>query len=517
MRLKRLLPLLFLVQLTSNGGTWAADSTMTVRRLQWIEHRVDDPLFESSSPEGSTDGDDRVSRTLVENRIENGKKWRLFYKYKSHAGTDALELIAVESLRTDDDSVQAFRHRIQLNGEEAWTSWLSASLKQNAVFPWPVEKNGSSSADTDPSSLSAFSRPSIQAEQELTETDARFNLFTPVTTQGLNWAPGNYEWGYDASKITIWSGYLWDFKKAWMFRGFRKPKVAETVLTPSQQQGQHDPRKVTDYYLAQPPGIDRPYHADNSRNLSPMDKWGFWASRKFGQTWWKAASWEGINHHTNLTWGGYCNASTTLPFLWKKPQHGVVDQNLTFDPRDLVAIIQAASYHVEYLFWGHRYNGKSGEPIAEPTPDFVIGLLAEYLGNQHIPMVFDHEAGPAVGNILALKSRLKVEATEDPLVRNGFLEIDNMGNMEDDLAQGAEDQEALVPDWSWGTDTKKYSFKIYLNPDGSLKTTAWEKPDFHPDFLWFPTGIKDSYPAPHKTNPYLELNYVRELVKKSLN
>jgi hypothetical protein len=440
---------------------------------------------------------DQREETCIIQTIENEQdRFRLHYVMAKTPLLSAIELQDHESGKT-----LGFRYRYLTQGEERWTSWTPPHLQSNARTLWTQE-------------LILKSRRLI--EQDFQRQNKKFNLLLTDLPKDdpLSFEPGEQSWSYNPVNIKIWSGYLWDFKNGWMFRGYRKSKIENEILTPSQNQTSSELAAIKNYYSKVPEKIMEAYDVQSSRWLSPLDKWGFWANRRLDQSWWIASAWEGLYHHTNVTWGGYCNASTVLPFLWKKPAHRIEDLGLIFDPRDLVALMQVASYKVDYLFWGARYNGAFGETQEDPSPEFVIDLLRHYLGQNGVPLIMDHEAGPAIGNVLALAARVKIVATDDPLVRSGTLFIDNVGNMEDDLAVGTKEDEALVPDWSWGTNTKKYDFKILLNPDGSLKSTAWDKSDFHPDFFWLPTGNRD-YPAPYQKNPHLPLKYVQELVEKS--
>lgn len=469
-----------------------------------LTHEVSLPSPERSEVEGWT----RETVTTLVEELSGG--FRAYYEV--HETGPRLSLI---ERRSSDGALIAFRHRYMADGEERWTGWLNPSLRDLAVSRLPEARSVERSAQLRP--LRSGNRLK-EATRELLQVSSRFELLNdslPAPTAGISLEPGDHSWSYDAAGIKIWAGYLWDFKNGWLFRGYRKSDKEGEILTPSQNLNSPKLEDIRRYYSAFPSRFTEEYTVANSRWLSPLDKWGIRALRRKGEKWWISSGWEALHHFNNHDWGGYCNASTVLPFLWKKPARGVIDTDLLFDPRDLVGLIQVASYKVDYQFYGERYNGGTWDTLAEPAPHRVLELLRQYIGENKTPIIMDHEAGPAVGNVLALAARVKIEATADPLVRKGTLAIDNMGNMEDTLAAGKKDEEALVPDWTWGTDTKTYNFTIRLKADGSVQSSEWEKNDFHPDFFWIPTGIRD-YGPPHTKNPYLPVEDVRELIRKSL-
>lgn len=442
----------------------------------------------------------------VETYSEGADVFLLFYSL----GDSSLphpELVAIERWDPSGKHRLAFRHRHLLAGRWTWSTWMPSHLKDSLSADWP-EHRPRLTTGTTPDGASVWTLPlRTQAIQQGLLRSPRQAL-----NPAIDWKPGETTWKFDRTKWTPWSGYLWEYKNGWLWKGFRKPELEGEILTPSQNQNSHDVPTVRSYYLGFDQNFHSQYTAENSRWLSPLDKWGIWASRRFGQTWWHAAGWEGVNHHTNVEWGGYCNASAAAAILWPKPQFGFLDKNLQFDPRDIAGIMQVASFKVDLLFWGRRYYGE-GDDIAEPKPELFVELIQKYLGQNGTPLILDWEAGPAVGNLTLLAAKLTIEATEDPRVHKGVLALDFFGNLDDNPATKTE--LATVPDWPEGfVDTKKFNFFIDLDASGKFVGTRWENNEHHPDFAWLPTGNND-YAAPHRRNPYLPMKYVRELIEKS--
>ncbi len=544
--------------------------------VESIRHPIHLPSISEPTGEDMLDAD---ATTLVETLSEGDLSYKLFYAVESDGDP---RLIAVEKWDSSSVHLIAFRHRFMSGGEERWTDWLPATLRDGADVSWPEASSLSSpsrgfvrTAVNNPELLSTL-------EKVRQNADAEFRIFgdaprgrpvpspspspsvvpspepprrapapapapvpprpapapmpapapvpvpprpapapspsvspsAPAPAPGsarYSWQQGEYSWSYDKTRWTPWAGYLWEYKNGWMWRGYRKPSVPGEVLTPSQNQVSTDPARIEAYYRVLPSQIRTTYHEWNSRWLSPLDKWGIWAWRRFGQNWWSAPQWEAINKFTNFEWGGYCNASSAMAMLYRRPTKSFVDQNITFDPRDIVALMQVATWKVDYLFFGRRYNSPRDD-ISDPSPRYVVELIDEYLGKHGTALVMDHEAGPAVGNVVLLSAKLKIQNTSDPLVRTAQLELVNMGNMDDTMAEKLE--VAMVPPWTWGTDTKVFAFKVYLNADGSLRSTAWDDEKLHPDFFWFPTGNRE-YEPPHRKNPFVQLFHLHQLMKKS--
>lgn len=516
------LTLSHLILISNSPLSWSSEIPKHRTSVKIVKHPVQmlNPTRHSVQPDENLGTIESIRSTVVETRAQGNHLFRLYYERQDRRDpTSPMKLLGIEHFDQNTGKLKEFKHSFMLAGETQWTSWMPAEAKKQGHFSWPTEEEISREPEREnliPTEMEALDSALAEAQnhEEQKTINTIQSLDAAAGPEATNWAPGDYTWSYDPSKIKIWSGYLWDFTKDKMFRGYRTPDHPGDILTPSQNVTTSDYRTVENYYKGYVNDFST-YTASNSRWLSPLDKWGIWAQRRFHQSWWLAPAWEATNHHVNYAWGGYCNSSVVLPFLWQKPKHYVIDQDLLFDERDLVGLMQVASYRVDYYFWGNRYNGAPGEDIADPTPQFSINLLQVYLGQNHIPLLFDHEAGPAVGNLTALSATVHIEKTSDPLVRNATLSIVNVGNMEDNLLPATQTEEAKVPDWTWGTDTKVYPFTITLNPNGTLKSTQWVKNDYHPDFFWLPTGIQD-YPPPHQKNPWVPLTYIRELVKKSL-
>jgi hypothetical protein len=214
-----------------------------------------------------------------------------------------------------------------------------------------------------------------------------------------------------------------------------------------------------------------------------------------------------------VAWGGYCNASAASSILWSKPAHGFTDRELRFDLRDLVGILQVATWKVDYLFFGYRYNGNSGDDIRDPAPDRVVDLLYQYIARSRLPMILDVEAAEAVGNETAYGFKLEISDRENPRERDGILHVYSVTNFLDDPV--AQDAEAGIPELAEvNLPEHIFYFTIFLKEDGSLRKTEWVDRKFHPDFLWFPTGAGDYGPTGPR-NPYLKMSWVKELLGKS--
>ena len=417
--------------------------------------------------------------------------------------TQDLDLVAIEQRDPLTHRLLRFRHRATLSGIESWTDWMSASL-----YP------GSTSWSGTVRSRQILHDPAVLARMQSHLASLPRSSREPFEVSDFDLAglpPGEYGWNYDPAKWKPWAGFLWDFQTGVLFRGYRKPDSPGEFMTPSAGLTSSNPDDVWNYYQSADGRFpSAQFTGDNSHWLSPMDKWGNWASRRFGQTWWSADEWEATHHFTNVPWGGYCNGAVNASILLKKPQHSFVDQGIEFDTRDMVGILQAALYETDFLMWGNRYDGP-GNDISDPKPSLVVQVAHEYLGVQHVPIAMDKEAGEKIGNVVVLGTRLVIESTADPLVRHGTLYMKDYSTWTDDLVARNEDATvANVP--ADGENVEVYGFRIFLNEDGTLKDTQWDEITVHPDFLWLP--IRESTSAGR--NPFLQLDFVHELLSKSL-
>ncbi len=446
---------------------------------------------------------------LREIRAEDNQVYLLYYPIRDGKPDD---LMTIEKVDSSSHRRIVFKHRLSINGRKDWTQWIPGSLGDRGHLPW----------DTSGQLLSMESaRPLSQlTEQILTEETAKFQLFKSSvqleSNSDFKWEVGTYSWEFDPKKFKMWAGYLWDFKDGRLFKGYRtRPTTSPSgSLTPSENLAATEINEIKNYYSKLPSRILDDYRGEKSRAVSPLDKYGLWASRDHALEWSLPSSWEANHHFTQYAWGGYCNCSCALPYLWDRPTKKVIDHDLWFDPRDLVGIMQVASYQVEYLFWGNRFDGRSHDDIADPNPELVIDLLREYLGKNRMPIVYDWEAGPSVGNLLVLRSHLKIESTSDPLKRHATLILDSVGNLGDNELPAKEDEEATVRSWNGSTMAKIYGIDIELNPDETFKSAHWADTASHPDFFWLPIGLKD-YEKSDAQNPYLKIKDIQRLIEKS--
>jgi len=480
-------------------------------------------VFYAQNPRGPLGMDSFLSEQgmnkkefILQRRADEKYSYQVSFSVNSD---NSVDLVGIERFTLSDQKLMEFRHKAVVAGQETWTHWIMGSLEKKGTLPWPTYKEGQ---DVARGLMLLKGDPVLaRAEAELALKTNEFHLFEAAPLRVLDrplrtyqdWAPGVYSWSYDPGKFKVWAGYLWDFQKGLMFRGYREPESPGALLTPSQNLESSEITQINSYYSLVPWKAESS-NEENSRWLSPLDKYGIWAERSSKQFWYLPSAWEAANHSTNFTWGGYCNASTALPFLWKKPQHSIVDHRIVFDPRDLVGLMQVASYQVDYIMWGNRFNGKAQDDVSDPDPETSINILSTYLGDERIPVIFDHEAGPAVGNLLALSAKLEIENTVDPQIRHATLSIASLGNLEDFQLIAKQREIAMTPEWNGSTMQKVYGFKIYLDAGGNLKSTVWDDKEFHPDFFWLPTGHKD-YPPPYYKNPYLPLASFKQLVEKS--
>ncbi len=449
---------------------------------------------------------------LEETRSDH-KHW--FKTYYSLTDGKPQHLTGIEKIDAESRATIAYKHRILLNGKAQWTQWLPASLGTQGSLAWgKASKNIFQIERVD-------TEPLKQADAILELEVKSFQLFDDLlqirSEPEFEWKPGTYHWAYSPKKLKMWSGYLWDFKDGRLFRGYRvhRDPSVQSPLSPSEMLTSGEIQGIKAYYDQLPNQKSiKESKKEESVTYSPLDKYGIWAERDQGITWWLPSAWEASHHFTQFSWGGYCNSSAVLPFLWDRPTQTVLDRDVWFDPRDLAGIMQAASYQVESHFWGERFSGDEGDDTADPNPKLVVDVLKEYLGKQQIPLIYDWEAGPSVGNLVILWAELQIQPTQEPKHLHATLILHSVGNLEDTRATAIENEISNIPDWNGSTSSKEFAFEIELNSDDSFKSAHWTDPSKHPDFLWLPIGLRD-YSAPHLKNPYLKIKDVQRLIEKS--
>jgi len=245
--------------------------------------------------------------------------------------------------------------------------------------------------------------------------------------------------------------------------------------------------------------------------------------------------WEGINKHDSFAWGGYCNGSVASSIMWRKPAHGFVSNGIQWDPRDIVAILQASNWVTDFIQMGYRCetgkcNNDPGERrpearIDEPNAAFATDMLEYYLGTRGTLLAADLEAGEAVGNEVLYKATLKINKGDATRVYAN-LHVESVTNFDDNTIDT--DDEGVAPELEKKNMTKNdFGFTAYLKPDGKLDRTVWDDVAYHPDFFWLPTAVREAeaywpngvQPADGfswQKNPYLRMDWVRELHLQSI-
>jgi hypothetical protein len=217
-----------------------------------------------------------------------------------------------------------------------------------------------------------------------------------------------------------------------------------------------------------------------------------------------AAGWE-ARHKDRAraeSWFGYCHAWSAAALLEREPRqsfraHGLSGRTVLLGVGDQKGLLTICHYSDPSNSFGKRYNGKPGDDYQDVYPDVLWKNLRLYLKQRGVPVVLDIDPGPSVWNYPVYFYRV----THRPHGSDGM----RLGRMELLMAD-----DAVAPDFI-GTKVKRQTYQFtFRMREGALVMGSgrWygASRKWHPDFGWYPTGVKPE-------NPYIRHATVRRLLR----
>ena len=179
-------------------------------------------------------------------------------------------------------------------------------------------------------------------------------------------------------------------------------------------------------------------------NLSPFDKFAL-LQQKEGHTYstnpWLINAWEMLNHWSpnGSSWWGHCNGWSAAAILANEPRaakavtFGNNDQfTMNLSVADQKGLLSETHYSTLSNFYGSRFNGDEGDDLSDLSPKAVIQILRTYIGERHVPLVFDTTASEEVWNFPAWRYTLTLNETTTggAQAATGIVNINTAGRAE---------------------------------------------------------------------------------------
>ena len=155
--------------------------------------------------------------------------------------------------------------------------------------------------------------------------------------------------------------------------------------------------------------------------LSPMDKYAV-SQYLEGNTYpnpFLISAWEILNSYNpgGESWWGHCNGWAAAAILTHEPREAVPFEEdgveLEFTTADVKGLLTESHYGVHSQFYGSRYNGEDDD-VSDLSPKAFHQLIAFFIDEMGVPMVFDTTATEAVWNFPAYGYTLTVKDETSP-------------------------------------------------------------------------------------------------------
>lgn len=164
--------------------------------------------------------------------------------------------------------------------------------------------------------------------------------------------------------------------------------------------------------------------------LSPMDKFSLLQQTEghlHGSNPWFGPAWELLNHWSpaGSSWFGHCNGWAAAAILtnepremktfeseWNSSVQGSSDRDFTVElsTADQKGLLSETNYSGLSNFFGARYNDEEDD-VNDLTPKAVLQILATYIKQRGVPLVFDTTATDQVWNFPAWSYELSLTET----------------------------------------------------------------------------------------------------------
>lgn len=255
----------------------------------------------------------------------------------------------------------------------------------------------------------------------------------------------------------------------------------------------------------------------------------------------KASIWERQNHTSGPAWAGHCNGySAANQRHPKEPSKPVVRGGVTFDPRDIKALMAEVYMSADFEFLGGNRCEESGPPgisgRSDPTvmgkcedinPGTFHAALTNWVGRKKHTLIMDSFSGDQVWNFPLVKYQVTSQqvvtagqAKQAISTGGGAAYIYNPSavkfiylTMQLTYVE-AQKTEILAKRY---TAVMNLSYVLELNAQGDIVGGEWvgESQKTHPDFLWVALPPLPASGTRLMGNPNLDANEVIKLWAES--
>lgn len=256
----------------------------------------------------------------------------------------------------------------------------------------------------------------------------------------------------------------------------------------------------------------------------------------------QAAAWERANHTNGPTWAGHCNgfAATALRHP-KEPAKPVVRRGVTFDPKDIKALLAEVHMSADYEFLGGnrcekndnvvRPDSRRDPAVMDECEDINPGTLhaavANWIGRKRHTLVMDRSRGEEVWNYPLYKYQV---TTLNRNVSEAQARQYVSGSNTDYIFNPAATKFAYVEMTLTYADASKTEILGRLNPidlklqyvleldaDGEILGGEWVGRSLqnHPDFLWVALPPLTPNGTRYMGNPHVDTAEVIKLWAES--
>lgn len=256
----------------------------------------------------------------------------------------------------------------------------------------------------------------------------------------------------------------------------------------------------------------------------------------------QAAAWERANHTNGPAWAGHCNGfAAAAQRHAKEPSKAVVRRGVSFDPRDIKALMAEVHMSADYEFLGgNRCERNENVPLPDnrrdPTimdecedinPGTLHAAVANWIGRIRHPLIIDRYRGEEVWNYPLYKYQV---TTLNRNISEAQARQYVSGNNSDYIFNPAAQKFAYVDMTLTYADASKaetlgrlspielkLQYILELNADGEILGGEWvgRSVQTHPDFLWVALPPLAANGTRYMGNPHIDTREVIRLWAES--
>lgn len=258
----------------------------------------------------------------------------------------------------------------------------------------------------------------------------------------------------------------------------------------------------------------------------------------------KAVQWERDNHVQGPSWSGHCNglaaAAQRHP---KEPMNAVTRNGVTFDPRDIKALLAEVHMSADFEFLGgqrcedtspdyrsgreSRPNPEVMAPCEDINPGTFHAALANWVGRMRHPIINDYSRKDEVWNYTlfkyqtnSIKKGLSADQASQYLGGRGTYlynrEATSFAYIDLNLHYGAAGTRETLG--RFDAHVQRLGYILELNAQGEIIGGEWvgRSVEEHPDFLWVALPPMTPNGTRYMSNPFVETKQVIELWAESV-